>query len=99
MPAPFFLYLVSYLHQLKYISGEIELFRGIWDKLLLYLVLIYLQNSKISAETAPCTAIWDEFSEQHQHQNTKKKHYSMPNLQIIWCKCNAHFGWVITLLR
>ena len=36
---------------------------------------------EIGAETAPsnCT-IKVEFSEQHQHQSTKKATYSMPNL-------------------
>ena len=27
----------------------------------------------------PNVAIWDKFSEQHQHQNNKKTPYSMPN--------------------
>ena len=36
---------------------------------------------EIGAETAPSNGtIRDEFSEQHQHQGTKKATYSMPNL-------------------
>ena len=43
---------------------------------------IFIQE--INAGTALSNdAIWDKFSDQHQHQNTKKALYSMPNLQIL----------------
>ena len=39
------------------------------------------------------SAIWDEFSDEHQQQSTKRASYSMPNLMQIKGKFNAHFGW------
>ena len=57
VPAPLFLYLVLYSHQfsaVKYIFGKFS-------------III----KQIGAGTAPSNgAFWDEFSEQHQHQDT-----------------------------
>ena len=51
----------------------------------------------------PNVAIWDKFSEQHQHQSNKKHHIQCPMGQfaLFWVKIrykfNAYFGWVLTL--
>ena len=40
---------------------------------------------KMVAGTSPYVdSIWDEFSEQHQHQSTKKAPYSMPYFELLW---------------
>ena len=41
---------------------------------------------QLCAGTAPSIAIWDEFSEQHQHHSTKKDHI-IPNLMQILVGC------------
>ena len=55
--------------------------------------------SKIDVEPAPSIgAIWDEFSEEHQHQCTQK-HYILCPIGTFLCKLrcrlnsNTHFNW------
>ena len=44
----------------------------------------------MDAVTAPSNgAIWDELSEQHQHQSLKKALYLMPDKHFFWCKLCA----------
>ena len=50
---------------------------------------------KIGSETTTSNgAVWDEFSEQHQHQ--KNICYTLFALVQKRCKSNANFGWVRT---
>ena len=59
--------MVPYLLQFFRVLQKMHFFSAIWDKFLLYLVSI----KNIDAENAPSNcAIWNEFSEQHQHQST-----------------------------
>ena len=49
-------------------------------------------TKEIDAGIAPSyVVIWDKFSEQYQHQNTKKTPYSM-SICTFWYKFNAHFS-------
>ena len=64
------------------------------------LVPIQNQNQKKAAEIAPSNGdIWDEFSEQRQHQSINKSISYKARLAFfmhIRCKFNAQFGWDIT---
>ena len=56
------------------------------------------QNLKTDAITAPSNgAIWNKFSEQHEHQSIKKHHIQslISTFLQIRCRFNAHFSWVI----
>ena len=81
----------NFAFQCRHLIGF--LFAAIWVKLELNLVRFIKNYGK----TAPSyCAIWDEFSEQHQHQSIKKspiKCSISTFLMLRKCRFNAHSRW------